>query len=90
MADFTLNSRKEINIIENENSIPCMQIYSQIDCGFRNFNIAIQIIDNETTERNLEIIKEQITDEFCVIFEKAEEIGWNIFGDIKQKLKAIM
>ncbi|WP_346938192.1 hypothetical protein [uncultured Clostridium sp.] len=89
MADFILNGRKEINIVENENSISCMQVYSQIDCGFKNFNITVQMIDNEATERNIEAIKGQITDEFCVIFEKAEEMGWNIFGDIKQKLKVV-
>lgn len=87
MANFTLNSHKEINIGEGENNIPCMRIYSQIDCGLKHFNITLQMIDSETTERNIEVIKEQITDEFCVIFEKAEEIGWNIFGDIKEKIK---
>jgi len=89
VADFTLNSRKEVNVVENENNIPCMQIYSQIDCGLKNFNITVQMIDNEVTERNIEAIKGQITDEFCVIFEKAEEMGWNIFRDIKQKIKVI-
>ena len=89
MADFTLNSREEINIVENGNSISCMQIYSQIDCGVKNFNVTVQMIDNEATERNIDAIKGQITDEFCVIFEKAEEMGWNIFGDIKQKIKVV-
>ena len=89
MADFTLNSRKEINIEDNGNNIPCLQMYSQIDCDLKNFNITIQMIDNETTTNNIEVIKEQITDEFCIIFEKAEEMGWNIFGDIKEKIKTI-